>query len=153
MDSSSQMVLAADILLALEGTRLRCPKHHCAFDIQRDECGEVGDRLLRRMGGTRQCRTARLPENQARCFSRQPDGAPRLCGSSAGFGCQCEKTAKSEQMTVQPFAPTQCQSWFGVIVRQLHLVALWLSVVRRQRHCLLPCFITPAGSKIDYLAT
>ena len=34
--------------LALEGTRLTCPKHQWAFDIQSGECVEVGNRPLRR---------------------------------------------------------------------------------------------------------
>jgi len=34
--------------LALEGKRLTCPKHHWAFDIERGECVEVGNRPLRR---------------------------------------------------------------------------------------------------------
>ncbi|HHO69625.1 MAG TPA: carboxymuconolactone decarboxylase [Gammaproteobacteria bacterium] len=34
--------------LALEGTRLTCPKHHWVFDITSGECIEVGNRPLRR---------------------------------------------------------------------------------------------------------
>jgi nitrite reductase/ring-hydroxylating ferredoxin subunit/alkylhydroperoxidase/carboxymuconolactone decarboxylase family protein YurZ len=34
--------------LALEGTRLTCPKHHWAFDVATGECVEVGDRPLNR---------------------------------------------------------------------------------------------------------
>ena len=34
--------------LALEGSRLTCPKHHWAFDIETGECVEVGNRPLRR---------------------------------------------------------------------------------------------------------
>lgn len=34
--------------LALEGTRLTCPKHHWAFDIGTGACVEKGDRPLRR---------------------------------------------------------------------------------------------------------
>ncbi len=33
--------------LALEGTRLTCPKHHWVFDITTGECVEVGNRPLR----------------------------------------------------------------------------------------------------------
>ena len=33
--------------LALEGTRLTCPKHHWVFDITSGECIEVGNRPLR----------------------------------------------------------------------------------------------------------
>ena len=33
--------------LALEGTRLTCPKHHWVFDITSGECVEVGNRPLR----------------------------------------------------------------------------------------------------------
>jgi len=32
--------------LALEGTRLTCPKHHWAFDVATGECVEVGNRPL-----------------------------------------------------------------------------------------------------------
>ena len=32
--------------LALEGTRLTCPKHHWAFDVSTGECVEVGTRSL-----------------------------------------------------------------------------------------------------------
>jgi nitrite reductase/ring-hydroxylating ferredoxin subunit/alkylhydroperoxidase/carboxymuconolactone decarboxylase family protein YurZ len=32
--------------LALEGTRLTCPKHHWAFDVSTGECVEVGSRPL-----------------------------------------------------------------------------------------------------------
>lgn len=32
--------------LALEGTRLTCPKHHWAFDVKTGECVEVGSRPL-----------------------------------------------------------------------------------------------------------
>jgi nitrite reductase/ring-hydroxylating ferredoxin subunit len=32
--------------LALEGTRLTCPKHHWAFDVATGECVEVGSRPL-----------------------------------------------------------------------------------------------------------
>lgn len=32
--------------LALEGTRLTCPKHHWAFDVTTGECVEVGNRPL-----------------------------------------------------------------------------------------------------------
>ena len=32
--------------LALEGTRLTCPKHHWAFDVKSGECVEVGNRPL-----------------------------------------------------------------------------------------------------------
>jgi len=34
--------------LALEGSRLTCPKHHWAFDIASGECVETGNRPLRR---------------------------------------------------------------------------------------------------------
>lgn len=34
--------------LALEGTRLTCPKHHWAFDVTTGECVETGDRPLTR---------------------------------------------------------------------------------------------------------
>ncbi len=34
--------------LALEGTRLTCPKHHWAFDIRTGECIELGNRPLNR---------------------------------------------------------------------------------------------------------
>ena len=34
--------------LALEGTRLTCPKHHWAFDVTTGACVEVGDRPLNR---------------------------------------------------------------------------------------------------------
>jgi nitrite reductase/ring-hydroxylating ferredoxin subunit/alkylhydroperoxidase/carboxymuconolactone decarboxylase family protein YurZ len=33
--------------LALDGTRLTCPKHHWAFDVTTGECTEIGDRPLR----------------------------------------------------------------------------------------------------------
>ena len=32
--------------LALEGTRLTCPKHHWAFDVTTGECVEIGSRPL-----------------------------------------------------------------------------------------------------------
>jgi nitrite reductase/ring-hydroxylating ferredoxin subunit/alkylhydroperoxidase/carboxymuconolactone decarboxylase family protein YurZ len=34
--------------LALEGSRLTCPKHHWAFDVSTGECVEVGNRPLKR---------------------------------------------------------------------------------------------------------
>ena len=34
--------------LALEGTRLTCPKHHWAFDVTTGECVEIGNQPLKR---------------------------------------------------------------------------------------------------------
>jgi nitrite reductase/ring-hydroxylating ferredoxin subunit/alkylhydroperoxidase/carboxymuconolactone decarboxylase family protein YurZ len=33
--------------LALEGTKLTCPKHHWAFDVESGDCVEIGNRPLR----------------------------------------------------------------------------------------------------------
>ena len=33
--------------LALEGTRLTCPKHHWVFDVESGDCVEIGNRPLR----------------------------------------------------------------------------------------------------------
>ena len=40
--------------LALEGTRLTCPKHHWVFDASTGECLEVGDRPLKEFEHKRQ---------------------------------------------------------------------------------------------------